>query len=587
MRLVLVLFCSGLLLAQTASTPQDQCRVEGKVVNSLTGEPLRQARVTLRLNPAAPAPGAGGVGAAPQMGTTAGYTMMTGGSPALAAANASGPSMPSLPTLSSGAPRPSPITVATDADGKFAFVGVNPGDYQIAARRDNFQYIAPRRPEPVSLKAGESKRDIVLKLTPLGVIEGLVRDENGEPVQNVPVSLMTWQYSPSGRQLTTRASTTTNDLGRYRLFGVAAGKYYLKTSAPSRRMTDEDETFVPSFYPAALDAAGAAVIEIHPGEEIRGIDLTARRARTVVARGRLVRPEGAATVIFTISQSLDNGSMNSQSPLGDPEGKFELRGMMPGAYTLGAQTTVADRRFSVSYPLQVGSEDIDNLELRLEPALELKGLVRIEGSTAIKPSQVSVRLDGRLGRSAAPMLDRIMTPDGRMVVSSGGAVAEDGTFTRTVDPDFYRVSATAPDPLYLKSATCGSRDVTETGIDLSGGGACLLTVVMSADGGQIEGLVMDADSQPAASAQVTLAPAGSLRADLLKSATTDVKGRFKISAVVPGSYKIYAWEEVDINAVRYDPEFVKPYESSAQSVKFAEGSKASLTLKQIPKPQDR
>jgi hypothetical protein len=110
---------------------------------------------------------------------------------------------------------------------------------------------------------------------------------------------------------------------------------------------------------------------------------------------------------------------------------------------------------------------------------------------------------------------------------------------------------------------------------------------MSADGGQIEGLVMDADSQPAASAQVTLVPAGSLRADLFKSATTDIKGRFKMSAIVPGSYKVFAWEEVDINAVRYDPEFVKPYESSAQSVKIAEGSKENVSLKQIPKPADR
>jgi hypothetical protein len=493
--------------------------------------------------------------------------------------------MPPLPTLNSGSQRPSPIAVTTDAEGKFAFTSVNPGEYQIAVQRDNFQYIAPRRPEPVSLKAGDAKSDIVLKLTPLGVIAGLVRDENGEPVQNVPVSLMTWQYSPSGRQLTTRASTTTNDLGEYRLFGVAAGKYYLKTGAPSRRVTDEDETFVPSFYPAALDAAGAAALEIHPAEEMRGIDLTARRARTVAARGRVVKPEGAGTVMFTISQNLDNGSMNTQSPLGDPEGKFELRGMMPGSYTLGAQTTVGDRRFTVRYTLQVGSTDIDNIELRLVQALDLKGFVRIEGSPGIKPAQVSVRLEGRSGRSAAPMPTRMMTAGGQ-VVSGTGAVAEDGTFNLTVDPDFYRVAATAPGT-YLKSVTCGSKDVTEAGIDLSGGDACDLTVVMSANGGQLEGQVTDADSQPAPSVQVTLAPTGSLRTDLFKTTSTDAKGQFKIGAIVPGSYKAYAWEEVDSNAVRYDPEFVKPFESSAQSVRIAEGSTETISLKQIQKAADR
>ena len=65
MKLGLVLFCSGLLLAQTDTAPRDKCRVEGKVLNSVTGEPVRRARVTLRLNPVATAAGVGGAGASP------------------------------------------------------------------------------------------------------------------------------------------------------------------------------------------------------------------------------------------------------------------------------------------------------------------------------------------------------------------------------------------------------------------------------------------------------------------------------------------------------------------------------------------
>ena len=228
--------------------------------------------------------------------------------------------MPSLPTLNSGSPRPAPITTATDAEGKFEFANVNPGDYQLAAQRDNFQYIAPRRPELVSLKAGDAKRDIVLRLTPLGVIAGLVRDENGEPVQNLPVSLMTWQYNASGRQLTPRGSTTTNDLGEYRLFGVAPGKYYLRVSAPSRRMTDDDETFLTSFYPGVSDPSGAAPLDLRPGRGNPGHRSDGAAGAHGDGRGRVVKPVGASSVMFTISQAWDNGSMNTQSPLGDPEG---------------------------------------------------------------------------------------------------------------------------------------------------------------------------------------------------------------------------------------------------------------------------
>jgi hypothetical protein len=178
-------------------------------------------------------------------------------------------------------------------------------------------------------------------------------------------------------------------------------------------------------------------------------------------------------------------------------------------------------------------------------------------------------------------------PAGVAPVSVPGAVAEDGTFSLSVDPDFYHISATAPGTLYLKSATCGGKDVTETGIDLSNGGACDLTMVMSANGGQLDGQVTDADSQPAPFAQVTLVNTGARSADLFASAMTDAGGHFKIGGLAPGSYKAYAWEEVDVNAVRYDPEFVKPYESSAQTVEIAEGSKETASLKQIRKAGDR
>jgi hypothetical protein len=68
MKLSLIPFCANLLLAQTIPTPRDKCRVEGKVVNSITGAPVMGARVTLRMNPvgggAAPSGPAATAGAA-------------------------------------------------------------------------------------------------------------------------------------------------------------------------------------------------------------------------------------------------------------------------------------------------------------------------------------------------------------------------------------------------------------------------------------------------------------------------------------------------------------------------------------------
>ncbi|MBZ5586629.1 MAG: cadherin-like domain-containing protein, partial [Acidobacteriia bacterium] len=128
MRLGVFLFCSGLLLAQTDSAPQDKCRVEGRVVNSVTGEPVRRAKVTLRLNPAAPVMGVGGVGVPPPPGAAGSLgslmssqysTTSSGPSSSGQAAANMGSTMPfmPMPSLSSGTPRPAPITAATDAEG--------------------------------------------------------------------------------------------------------------------------------------------------------------------------------------------------------------------------------------------------------------------------------------------------------------------------------------------------------------------------------------------------------------------------------------------------------------------------------------
>jgi hypothetical protein len=107
---------------------------------------------------------------------------------------------------------------------------------------------------------------------------------------------------------------------------------------------------------------------------------------------------------------------------------------------------------------------------------------------------------------------------------------------------------------------------------------------MSANGGQVEGQVQDDKSQPAQGAMVTLVPVGARRDDLFNVAGTDTSGHFKIVGIAPGSYRLYAWDGADVNAVRYDPDYVKPFEGSGQSVQVSEGGRENVSLKLIVVP---
>jgi hypothetical protein len=101
--------------------------------------------------------------------------------------------------------------------------------------------------------------------------------------------------------------------------------------------------------------------------------------------------------------------------------------------------------------------------------------------------------------------------------------------------------------------------------------------------GEVTGSVVDADDKPAPGVPVTLVPeeAGKQgRIDLFSITKADQDGRFQLEGVVPGSYEIFAWEEVDPAAV-HDSEFLRAFESSATSITLEENRRETVRLKAI------
>jgi uncharacterized protein (DUF2141 family) len=561
MKLVLTLLAGfGLLPAQQQPTsqptsPQDKCSLEGKAVNLVTGQPVRKVRLTLSVvNPPSPSD----VGLQPQA---------------------------QQPPLESPQ-APPPAVVSTDAQGKFAFPNLEPGAYRLSARHDNYsnqQYGAkkPGQPgEPILLAPGTKKTDLELRLTPYATIAGRIRDEDGDPMQQAPVAVMAYEYTSSGRQLTERSTAATNDLGEYRLFNLAPGKYYLLVSpTPMRgiRYSDADEeedSFIAVYYPNSPDPSGASPVELTPGQQLTSIDFTLRRTHAPTISGRIVKPTGGTGLSIALKFEAGGGtsSYSTSIAIHDADGKFEIRGVSAGAYFLYGFCSVGDRRYSATLPIQVGGADIDKLELHLAAPTDVTGRVRIEGETPVKLTQVLVHMEGRVSSPG-----------------SGGTVMEDGAFEfRSVEPDVFHVNVSVPGELYLKSVSWGSKDVTESGIDLSAGAPNAdLEIVVSANGGQIDGKVENDKSEPVDDALVTLVPPGARRnRTFFKSVRTTPDGHFTITGVAPGTYKLYAWDDVEVNAVLYDPDFLRPFETAGQSIQITEGARQAGNLKLIVKPPE-
>jgi hypothetical protein len=531
--------------ARQPTKPEDKCSIEGQVSNVMTGDPLKKAHIVLN--------------------------RMDG---------------------ASRGPRIASYGGATDAGGHFIIEDIEPGTYQMSAARNGFVGLpyGAKKPDapgtPLALSPGKHTRDIVFRLTPNGVMTGRVLDEDGEPVQGVSVGAMRFQRMRGKRQLMPAAVSGTDDLGEYRLFGLVPGKYYLSatfrkqnTMIPAQDSTPggaPEEDYAPTYFPGTSDPTGAAPIDVAAGTVLSGIDVTLRKTRTVRVRGRVMNTmsdglPGRIMLRLMPRTMMYAGFMSQRmtQAMRSNGGTFEFRGITPGAYVLMAQWNDEGKYLSVRQPIDVGNDNIDGVSVAITPGLTIKGRVRVDGNGEVSLGNLRITLESQI----AMMMGR----------AGSAQVKDDGSFEmENVSADNYRVNVYGlPSPFYVKSIRMGDADGLETGLDLSRGAGDPLDILLSPNGGQVEGTVADAKQQPA-TGTVALVPDARHRdqTQLFKMMGTDASGHFTITGIAPGDYKLFAWQEVEADAPQ-DPEFLKPYENQGQSLTIREGSREKTQLKLI------
>jgi len=88
---------------------------------------------------------------------------------------------------------------------------------------------------------------------------------------------------------------------------------------------------------------------------------------------------------------------------------------------------------------------------------------------------------------------------------------------------------------------------------------------------------------PAQGATVVLVPAAEKRdqTQLFKTATTDQNGGFSFKAIAPGSYKLFAWENLEQYGY-FDLNIVQQADTQATPVRVTESSTQSIEVRSIP-----
>ena len=520
-----------------AGKPQDErCSIEGRVVNSVNGEAVK--RVTLVLAPPVPT---------------------------------------SLSDIR---------TTESDDNGQFAFQNLNPGRYTLLARRTGFAtqvYGAKNNPlsgPPLILSPSQRVEGIVFNLGPSAVISGRVLDSEGEPMGSVTVFALRSSFRLGERQWLPLETAQTNDLGEFRLIGLSAGIYAVAATrttmaaslfGPSGKPpSDKPEVgFALTYYPNARDAYGAVPIRLEAGAETRA-DLWLLRTPTVRLSGKLAGGVGGLPImVLLVPQGGGALGLNAgkRAVVRQSGGGFELTDVAPGSYTLIGATSELQSALVAARPIQVGDQNVEGILLQIGSDGGLSGVVAMEGKDAVDLEEIRILLQSR---DFVSMNARPGYPD------------EEGKFTlRNLAPGRYLVKVNnAPEGSYVKSVRFGGREVTEEGLDLTGGVSGSLQITLSPEAAQVDGVVQDADNKPVTGATVVLIP-DSRRFSLYKEEHTDQNGRFSMKGLTPGNYKLLAWEDIETGAF-YDPEFLKKYESKAESLSLKPSDRRNIQVKAIP-----
>jgi len=490
---------------------EDPAAVSGKVVDAITGVPL--AKVQLRLEP-----------------------------------------------LGNAERRQHNSATVSDGKGEFSFAGVEPGLYRLTGTRTGYlrtAYGARRGDAPgttIRLESGGKVEALAMRMHPFAVIAGTVRDREGERQSGARVRLYKRQFDPhyNTRNPDNVAEAYTDDLGQYRFADLQPGKYYLEAEppAPVRGIVDRTagdkrlELDVRTLYPGVYDSSAAAPIEVAAGARITGVDVTLIRTRVFRIRGQagsepgIPAPRGVGITEGRVGTDLWY-ALSSEKVT---NGAFEFPAVPPGTYTLVAWDEQGRWRHETRVPVTVGSSDVEGVRLTMGPGTEVTGNIRLEGE----------------GKSSFSNFDLSFGCDGR---GYGSNLTSEGTFAAYLYParcEIHFINNSSDSSLYLKSAKAGEQDVLATGLTIGGPGKVRLDLVVSRDGGSVEGTASDAEYKAVSGATILLMPVNA-------SAIADQNGRFEFKGVAPGEYQVLAFDDIEPGAW-LDGDFWRGRESQGEKI---------------------
>jgi len=458
----------------------------------------------------------------------------------------------------------------SDAQGRFAFGGIAAGEYILSAEGNGFGTVHyGEAPDPgwvSTVKVGADKT-VVFRMMPRGGIEGVVRDEFGDPMAGANVSVVRPLWRDGRTTTAVVGQKPTDDRGRYRFGNLAPGNYTVCTggdhvAAPVPGPVDFATRVENRYYTRTCNRT----FQLAPGQHAQ-VDISPLTAPTASVRGhvRNVAPPMGVSVHLE-PEDENSGVQSNYASVDVTQGTFAIRGVSPGRYRLwantGYMTDGALTHLAAELPVDVGGSDVDGLELTLDSGSALDMVFHGVAENGIDPASLS------------PMLRRAdSTRNLRGVMRN-----KDGVFhVDGLGPGSYWLSASTPSESCVDSVKLGDQEVRGRAFDVAAGAALRLEVSVSKNCGSIQ-MRAKRDGEVAPDAKVVLLISGTAKdpGELREDFAND-EGEYSFSGLTPGRYLVWAWAVQGKGAIA-GPASLAAVEQQATVVEVKAGNPAHVDV---------
>jgi len=477
---------------------------------------------------------------------------------------------------------PSPRLVTADEDGRYDFSGLPAGTYTASAEKLGYFTLVGR---PIALADGEVRERVDLTLAHWGALSGRVYDEYGDPIEGASVQVLQLGFEGGRRRLVTAGVTPrlTDDLGRFRLFGLQPGRYVVSATIGQGASADVPG-YARVYFPGTPNSSEAQFVLVGPSQELVGLEFSLSRVPTALVAGKAVNSAGepttAASVDLVPSQQSVLGTSVAVGARLLPNGSFEFPNVPPGQYVIQAYSGRANPSTEGEFgalPIAVNGDDVTGLVLRTSSGSTIQG--RFTFDDANPPS-------GTIDLSPLPV-DSESSPSAAEAVAHAFINTSDWTFEMSGISGVRRLQLTeTPKGWALKAVRVNGLDVTDTPLPFGRKEQSLreVEVVLTSRVTQLNGIVADDRARPGSSSTVIVFSVDRDRwhtgSRFLRRTLAGWDGAFSVIGLPPGDYYVRSIERVPVAGEDswQDPEFLESLALGASRVALIEGEITSLSL---------